>query len=217
VTSPTPHRIANVNDYDVVVQGLAGMFEAMKDRVDVVEVSTNRPGVEPVDIALIDSFAQTRDINDVLAEANAAKYVFYSWSLEPELIETWSRFGVVGFLDKRLTAAELADALERIHAGESGVTSADYPASADVDLGDWPGRAHGLSAREAETIALITQGLNNEEIASRTYTSINSVKKYIRTAYRKIGVDSRTRAVLWGVDHGFRPDSIRASAPDSAS
>jgi DNA-binding NarL/FixJ family response regulator len=180
-------------------------------------VSTNRPGVEPVDIALIDSFAQTRDINDVLAEANAAKYVFYSWSLEPELIETWSRFGVVGFLDKRLTAAELADALERIHAGESGVTSADYPASADVDLGDWPGRAHGLSAREAETIALITQGLNNEEIASRTYTSINSVKKYIRTAYRKIGVDSRTRAVLWGVDHGFRPDSIRASAPDSAS
>lgn len=217
MTSPTPLRIAIVNDYDVVVQGLARMFEAMKDRVDVVEVSTNRPGVEPVDIALIDSFAQTRDINDVLAEANAAKYVFYSWSLEPELIETWSRFGVVGFLDKRLTAAELADALERIHAGESGVTSADYPASADVDLGDWPGRAHGLSAREAETIALITQGLNNEEIASRTYTSINSVKKYIRTAYRKIGVDSRTRAVLWGVDHGFRPDSIRASAPDSAS
>jgi DNA-binding NarL/FixJ family response regulator len=217
VTSPTPLRIAIVNDYDVVVQGLARMFEAMKDRVDVVEVSTNRPGVEPVDIALIDSFAQTRDINDVLAEANAAKYVFYSWSLEPELIETWSRFGVVGFLDKRLTAAELADALERIHAGESGVTSADYPASADVDLGDWPGRAHGLSAREAETIALITQGLNNEAIASRTYTSINSVKKYIRTAYRKIGVDSRTRAVLWGVDHGFRPDSIRASAPDSAS
>ena len=215
--SQGPVRIAIVNDYDVVVQGLARMFEAMKDRVDVVEVSTNRPGVEPVDIALIDSFAQTRDINDVLAEANAAKYVFYSWSLEPELIETWSRFGVVGFLDKRLTAAELADALERIHAGESGVTSADYPASADVDLGDWPGRAHGLSAREAETIALITQGLNNEEIASRTYTSINSVKKYIRTAYRKIGVDSRTRAVLWGVDHGFRPDSIRASAPDSAS
>ena len=70
----------------------------------MVEVSTNRPGVERVDIALIDSFAQTRDVNEVLAEANAARYVFYSWSLEPELIETWARFGVVGFLDKRLTA-----------------------------------------------------------------------------------------------------------------
>ena len=71
---------------------------------EVVEVSTNQPGVERVDIALIDSFALTRDVNEVLAEANAERYVFYSWSLEPELIETWARFAIVGFLDKRLTA-----------------------------------------------------------------------------------------------------------------
>ena len=120
---------------------------------------------------------------------------------------------MVGFLDKRLTAEELADALERIHRGESGVVSADYPPSVDFDLGEWPGREHGLSAREAEVIALITQGLSNEEIADRTYMSINTVKTYIRTAYRKIGVDNRTRAVLWGVDNGFRPDTIGAMAP----
>jgi len=214
VKSPTPVRIAIVDDYDVVVQGLARMFEPMRDRIEVVEVSTNRPGVERVDIALIDSFAQSRDVNEVLAEANAERYVFYSWSLEPDLIETWARFGVVGFLDKRLTANELADALERIHHGETGVASADYPPSPDFDLGDWPGRDYGLSAREAEVIALITQGLGNEEIAAVTYMSVNTVKTYIRTAYRKMGVDSRTRAVLWGVDHGFRPDNIAAKAPD---
>ena len=112
-----------------------------------------------------------------------------------------------------MTAEELADALERIHRGETGVVSTDYPPSADVDLGDWPGRDHGLSAREAEVIALITQGLGNDEIASRMFTSINTVKTYIRTAYRKIGVDSRTRAVLWGVDHGFRPDIIERRHP----
>ena len=94
--------------------------------------------------------------------------------------------------------------------------SSDYPPSDDFDLGDWPGRDRGLSAREAEVIALITQGLGNDEIADRIYTSINTVKTYIRTAYRKIGVNSRTRAVLWGVDHGFRPDTIRARAPDVA-
>ena len=74
--------------------------------------------MERVDIALIDSFALTRDVNEVLAEANAERYVFYSWSLEPELIETWARFAIVGFLDKRLTAEDLAHALERIHRGE---------------------------------------------------------------------------------------------------
>ena len=47
----------------------------------------------------------------------------------------------------------------------------------------------------------------------RTYMSVNTVKTYIRTAYRKMGVDSRTRAILWGVDHGFRPDHIAAKAP----
>ena len=201
-----------MDDYDVVVQGLARMFEPFADRVHVVEVSTNQPGVEPVDIALIDSFAQTRDINEVLAEANARRHVFYSWSLEPDLIKTWARFGVVGFLDKRLDAEVLVDALERINNGEM-VATVDYPSSAEVDIGDWPGRRFGLSAREAEVIALITQGLTNEDIASRMYVSTNTVKTYIRSAYRKLGVDSRTRAVLWGIDHGFRPDKLLARAP----
>ena len=49
------------------------------------------------------------------------------------------------------------------------------------------------------------------------YMSVNTVKTYIRTAYRKMGVDSRTRAVLWGIDHGFRPDNIAAKAPDRCS
>jgi hypothetical protein len=35
------------------------------------------------------------------------------------------------------------------------------------------------------------------------------VKTYIRTAYRRIGVTSRTQAVLWGVDNGFKPDTLR--------
>ena len=201
-----------MDDYDVVVQGLARMFEPFADRVHVVEVSTNQPGVEPVDIALIDSFAQTRDINEVLAEANARRHVFYSWSLEPELIKTWARFGVVGFLDKRLDAEVLVDALERINNGEV-VATLDYPPSAEVDIGDWPGRRFGLSAREAEVIALITRGLTNEDIACSMYVSTNTVKTYIRSAYRKLGVDSRTRAVLWGIDHGFRPDKLLARAP----
>jgi NarL family two-component system response regulator LiaR len=93
------------------------------------------------------------------------------------------------------------------------VSTADYPSSAEVDIGDWPGRGVGLSAREAEVIALITQGLANEDIASRMYVSTNTVKTYIRSAYRKLGVDSRTRAVLWGIDHGFRPDKLLARAP----
>lgn len=94
--------------------------------------------------------------------------------------------------------------------------SVDYLPSADVELGDWPGRDRGLTAREAEVIGLITQGLRNEQIAACMFVSVNTVKTYIRSAYRKMRVDNRTRAVLWGVDHGFRPNTVRAKAPDGA-
>ena len=90
----------------------------------------------------------------------------------------------------------------------------DMYALRDKVAGDWPGRDFGLSAREAEIIALITQGLSNQEIAQRSYLSINSVKTYIRTAYRKMGVASRSQAVLWGVRHGFQPDIVRAVSVD---
>ena len=35
------------------------------------------------------------------------------------------------------------------------------------------------------------------------------MKTYIRTAYRKIGVERRAQAVLWGIKHGFEPDVLR--------
>ena len=75
--------------------------------------------------------------------------------------------------------------------------------------GNWPGRGAKLSAREGEVLALITQGYTNNDIASRSYLSINSVKSYIRSAYRKIGVERRSQAVRWGMENGMLPDTSR--------
>lgn len=113
-----------------------------------------------------------------------------------------------GYLSKTLPAAELVEAIERIHAGEV-VISPDHGPQVPLVAGDWPGRAEGLSAREAEVLALITQGLTNKDIAARTHLSPNSVKSYIRAAYQKIGVSRRAQAVAWGVRHGMTPDRMR--------
>jgi DNA-binding NarL/FixJ family response regulator len=71
-----------------------------------------------------------------------------------------------------------------------------------------PVSGHGLgvdlTAREEQVLTLIARGRSNQQIADELYVSINSVKTYIRTAYRKVGLTSRTQAVLWAYGRGVR-------------
>ena len=208
-----PIRLAIVDDYAVVIAGVAALLA--DHRIDVVETDASLPVVSDVDIVLYDTFGQVQgdglDLEDFVRDSRA-KVVIYSWNLQPELVDRAVESGASGYLSKVLTGAEIVAALERIMAGETVVVSGSHETSVD-GAGDWPGRSVGLSPREAEVMALITQGLSNQEIADRAYLSINSVKTYIRSAYRKMGVERRSQAVLWGVSNGFRPDTIRTIDP----
>ena len=215
MTSPAvagPITVALVDDYDVVLAGVAQMFGHYTDRITVVELDANVPVSQPVDIVLYDAFAQPesdhQEIDVLVRNPLALRVVVYTWNFHPLLLESARRQGVSGYLSKTLPAAELVAALEAVHAGETVVSRP--PTHPRTALGlDWPGRSEGLTDREAEILALITQGKSNAEVAALTFLSPNTVKSYIRTIYRKIGVESRTRAVLWGVDHGFVPDHHR--------
>ncbi len=132
----------------------------------------------------------------------------YTWNFHPDLVAEARDMGVHGYLSKALPARELVAALEAVHRGEVVVTESPDRARTQAGL-DWPGRHEGLTDREAEILALITQGKNNAEIAELTYLSPNTIKSYVRNLYRKIDVDSRTQAVVWGVRRGFLPDHHR--------
>lgn len=207
-----PITVALVDDYDVVLMGVAHIIERYRERVVIAEIDTNKPLHDTVDIVLYDSFAQPEsdcdEIKALVANPHARKVVVYTWAFHPDLIESATEQGVRGYLSKALTARDLVTALERVHAGELVVS--DPPGRSRPNPGlDWPGREEGLTDRESEILALITQGLGNAEVAARTYLSPNTIKSYIRGIYRKIDVASRTQAVLWGVDHGFSPNYRR--------
>jgi len=208
-----PITVALVNDYDVVLAGVARMLDRYRDRTIIVEIDANEPVEEPVDIVLYDSFAQPESDRDevaaLVANPRSRRVVVYSWNLHPHLVANARRQGVHGYLSKTLSARDLVAALEAVHAGET-VVSDPPPRRARSAVGlDWPGRTEGLTDRESEILALITQGMSNAEIAELTFLSPNTVKSYIRTVYRKIGAGSRTQAVLWGVRNGFSPDHHR--------
>src|SRR4051794_24985859 len=204
-----PIRLAIVDDYAVVVAGVAAFLAA--EHIDVVETGASQPVISDVDVVLYDTFGQIQgsgiDLEDFVRHSGA-KVVIYSWNLEPGLIEQALERGARGYLSKVLTGPEIVAALERVMDGEIVVLTGDHETSVGGE-GDWPGRAAGLSSREAEVLALITHGLSNKEVADRAFISLNTVKSYIRSVYRKIGVASRTQAVLWGIENGFKPDTLR--------
>jgi DNA-binding NarL/FixJ family response regulator len=207
-----PITVALVDDYDVVLMGVAKMFDRYRDRVVVAEIDANEAVEDAVDIVLYDSFAQPEsdheEIATLVANPRARRVVVYTWNFHPDLIDSARQHGAHGYLSKTLPARELVAALEAVHAGQTVISEVPPRPRSAVGL-DWPGRGEGLTDRESEVLALITQGKSNAEVAALTYLSPNTVKSYIRSVYRKIGVGSRTQAVLWGVEHGFTPDHRR--------
>lgn len=211
-----PIRLAIVDDYEVVVRGLGEMLRTYRDEIEIVELNADTPVVTPVDIALYDTFAQPQGdregVRTLVANPAVGKVVVFTWNFDPRLAEATIGQGASGYLSKTLPAGRLMSALREVHDGGTVISPA--PGRSRIVGGDWPGREEGLTAREAEVLALITQGMSNADIAELTSLSINSIKSYIRSCYRKIGVTNRPNAVLWGVQHGFQPDRIRVRNPD---
>ena len=207
-----PITVALVDDYDVVLLGVAHILDQFADRVAVAEIDANMPLEDPVDIVLYDSFAQPEadrgQIGVLVRNPRARQVVVYTWNFHPDLIAGARAQGARGYLSKALPGRQLVESLEAVHAGQ--VVISDPPGRVRSTHGlNWPGRGEGLTERESEILALITQGKSNADVCALTFLSPNTVKSYIRTLYRKIDVLSRTRAVLWGVAHGFTPDQRR--------
>ncbi len=215
--SPPAIAVALMNDYEVVVRGLARMLDPYSDRIRVVQLDVNLTPAHQVDITMYDTFAVPQAdqgaILELVTNSLAGRVVVYAWEIHADFVRAGLAAGVAGYLPKTMNADELVNALERVHAGERVIhetISAEPPPEDAVDRESaahaWPGREAGLTHRESEMLALITQGLSNQDIATRCYLSMNTVKSYVRGAYRKIDVDTRARAVIWGMKNGMASD-----------
>ena len=197
----TPIRVALIDDCDLVASGLRYMFGDRTERVQLVGSWRDAEMPQSVDIALYDQLGREHDVlKRLVADQRVRRTVVYSWNLLPALMDRALLDGASGYVSKAAAKGDLVTALERVHAG--GLVT--VPARrAPARESQWPGRDAGLSSREAEVLGLITQGMSNSEIAEVMYLSPNSVKSYIRSAYRKIGVARRAQAVSWGMRRGL--------------
>nr|WP_227466980.1 response regulator transcription factor [Nocardioides lijunqiniae] len=176
------------------------------------------PGVDVVLYDVAGLTSGSTDEFDWLVKETHAAVVAVARDLRPDLANQAFEKGADGAISMSADAAAIHQVIRSAGLG-------DLAGDRDDDALDYTGNptqlggGHGLSPREVQVLGLITMGLGNDDIARRLYLSINSVKTYIRSAYRKIGVTNRSQAIAWAVQHGFALDEVRdgAAGDDDAS
>ena len=200
-----PLHITLVDACDLASAGLQALLAPYADRVIVVN---NRQAIArpaEVDVVLYEPIGQTSMAQSLLRDlqkASDATPAVFSWAGPDQLPTTTTNAHV----PKSLTATQLVVAIEELTQGRyaEAPISVRPLVSSDVhtDVERSPDAA-ALTPREHEIVGLIVAGMSNREIGTELKLSINSVKTYIRSAYRKMGVERRTQAVLWGLSRGF--------------
>ncbi|WP_209022009.1 response regulator transcription factor [Nocardioides sp. 503] len=203
-------RIAIVTDEDVVYRGLSSVVQEMRAPFELLGRGVDLAVDPGVDVVLYDVAGLTTgssDQLDWLVKETHAAVVAVARNLRPDLANQAFEKGVDGAISMSADAAEIQQVIESAAlgdlAGDRNDDALDYTAN-PTQLG----AGRGLSPREVQVLGLITMGLGNDDVARRLYLSINSVKTYIRSAYRKIEVTNRSQAIAWAVQHGFALDEV---------
>lgn len=201
-------QVAVVSPQEVVVRGLVSMLTDFPDRVVVTALPSVRSRAPGVDVILYDTYglylSDGADLQHLLHETDAEVLIF-SRDMRPDLRAQAYSLGARSWVSMSVHAGDLVRSIELAAAGE--------PIGEHEDR---MGTLAGLSTREVEVLALITQGLSNKEIAEKLVVSVNTLKSHIRQAYRKIDVTTRSQAVSWAITHGFAPPDENSLEPGAS-
>lgn len=188
-------HVALVNDFELVLRGLAEMLDPFRDRLRVVELDVGSGPDYRVDIALFDTYGHPRNgidrVRQLADDPGIGSVVVYTWAITNEQIEAAIASGARGVIAKSESAEALAHALLAIDSGELVVSQAFHRPRGHT----WPGHDLGLTARESEVAAFLALGLSNREMADALSISEHTVKSHLKAIFQKTGVGSRTHAV----------------------
>jgi len=218
VTTQSPVRLVLVDDCDLAVAGINSLLAPYADRVELIDNRHALAHPEDLDVILYEPVGQSSMSQALLKDlqrGSEARAAVFSWAPAGQLASANRH------LVKTLTASQLVVAVEELAEGrhdEFEVPDSDDVIASVAPVATLPQEEvdpvlASLTPRETDIVARIVAGRSNREIGEELVLSVNSVKTYIRSAYRKMGVERRTQAVLWGLEHGFGESNAVAAVP----
>jgi NarL family two-component system response regulator LiaR len=210
-------RILLADDHVLVRQGTRELLEREEDMEVVAEAGdgeeavhlakSQRPDVAIMDISMpkLNGIEATKQIKAIQPATAVLVLTAYD---DDQYIFALLEAGAAGYLLKNVRAEELVDAVRAVHVGESVL----HPAIArkvinrfarPKEARDTGTTVEQLTERELEVLKLAAKGMTNREIAQELVISVRTVQVHLTNVFGKIGVGSRTEAVLYGLREGW--------------
>ncbi len=220
-TAPAPSdgtrviRIAIVDDHALFRDGTVYVLEGEPDLEVVGQAGSGTEGLALIsrvapDVAIVDV-----NLPDLSGLELARKAVERDPGVRILIVSAYDDYayvtealeiGVGGYLLKTASGRELVDA---VHAVADGVFVLDRAVSSRLARRGRPNVAGGgpdqLTPRELDVLGLLARGLSNKQIAHELVLGLRTVESHVSNVLAKLGVTSRTEAVLFALEHRLVP------------
>jgi DNA-binding NarL/FixJ family response regulator len=216
--APRRARVVIADDHPLFRAGVRQRLAAFADAVDVVGEASDgqeaidlacelRPDVVLMDIAMpnVNGIEATRRIKEREPHVGILILTVYD---DSQYVTALIEAGAAGYLLKTVEADELSRAILSVSAGESVLSPSIAPhVLSRFALKNDEGRSgqvpQPLSTREKEVLQLAARGISNKQIARQLGVSIRTVHAHMGHIFAKLGVASRTEAVVRGLQNGW--------------
>jgi NarL family two-component system response regulator LiaR len=213
-------KVMLVEDHILVREGTRELLNREKDMQVVAEagdgeeavqlVAKHRPDVVIMDIAMpkLNGIEATKQIK--ATDPATAVLVLTAYD-DDQYIFAFLEAGAAGYLLKDVSMDDLIKAIRAVNAGESvlhptiarKVVNYFARPTAKRYAGEEKSAPDQLTNREMEVLKLAARGMMNREIASELTISVRTVQVHLSNVFSKLGVGSRTEAVLHALREGW--------------
>ena len=210
-----PMKLLIVDDHAMVRQAISALLERdtvgtcvvqARDSIEGLELAQRHDDLDAVFLDLsmpgMDGMAALRELGRLRP---ALPVIVLSAADDPNLVRQAFAAGALGYVPKSATSETLLSALGLVLRGETFVPSLMLrePAPSDAAVAR-PSRSHaGLTARQAEVLQRLGEGLSNKTIAHRMGLSEKTVKAHVTAIFRAFDVEGRREAVAAAREAGL--------------
>jgi DNA-binding NarL/FixJ family response regulator len=200
-------RLIIADDHPLFRGALREAVSGLLARVDIAEAGTFDAAAEllerssDVDLILLDlAMPGVRGFSGLMfmrAQYPSVPVIVVSATDEPIVIRRCMEFGASGFIPKTLGVEVMRSAIKRVLDG--GVWTppdVDLTAVSDVETGELMARMATLTPQQVRVLMMLSEGLLNKQIAFQLGVSEATVKAHVSAILQKLGVESRTQAVI---------------------